>query len=1106
MRDTTAATDAVWLGGDFTGGNRPMIRATIQHVDMKLYDLGYNVYASLIFGDGLMPPRELPNIKSLKWSRGIDTDIASGTMELYNTAPQPVGTVFRPEWGLDQPGYYTYAKNLPTYQPAFGAATDEEIWQSLVVPDNLIRTYEGYGFDPATCADNDPNLYQTGLWIIKDVEFSPQGLILVTIEDLASILRDQIAFYPVVPKNFYPLYFSTVPKTSGFAQGYTVTKTVDSGGGYDAAHPPPAGWTGPVVAPTGLTATPVGDGGILLNWSGVAAPATSSGYRLTGYQVFIDNVKSKTVPMTATSLTVGGEPFTKGNVYVVTVGAIYERLRDGYQLVGNHSNVVQAHPHSVAYGATAVNVVQDDAPPPAHVGDPVAPVPGLIGWDYTGDGLVDGFKVILFGNGAGAEQVVYDVPVDGGSATRQFVQTDVGALSGYGTVVYPYRLSDGAIGQGAMYSHGWYLNPPTAGAPPHEASPPPTKTATVTKKATATTKKTTTVVNPVEVHATFSDTSNTYYIGAGDQKTVFGHKGADALDDDDASYWLSIGNDNPGRDYAFEWFQVAVPNVEVSSVRFRTVKSGYFAYVSVFAKGVWVHHDAADIIPYNANDPISHNGGNIPYCETVNCRDGEGPYEVTFRASIPGATKIRVTLHNLQDFGLGAEHYRGAFRKIKVFGITSSSSTTTTGGGGGSSKPPQQSAPTPGPVVDDTDPSIVSTYTTYIPPKETPGAGKEPGKYEDYSDIIKLLLAWGGFYWPPNATRVDACGKTLTYEFGPGLYGLKNVDPVLGDQDAGRVWGDIADTGTAGVADLPISTWDKKPLLDCISYVRDIIGFVFYVDETGGAVWRLPNIFSVGNYVGVMGADAGRSPAIPTIDERTTLIDLKAKLSSRNVRERYLVASTDGKTGALAAGYNPNPMGLRRIAGWTDQHFGSNTEATIMADMIALRALMVYRVDTIQIPGYPKIQIDDQVRIHERVTQEQYLHYVRGISSTNDVESGVWTYDLNTNWLGSDPFDNWIFNPAGLSTELQQYLDAVANNGSSTFAPPPSAGTVNEEDKVAKLVKLSGNPAVYITDGITRRHVLTSAEEQELLSLGVITSLTPTTITTALMNAIPVAD
>jgi hypothetical protein len=84
-----------------------------------------------------------------------------------------------------------------------------------------------------------------------------------------------------------------------------------------------------------------------------------------------------------------------------------------------------------------------------------------------------------------------------------------------------------------------------------------------------------------------------------------------------------------------------------------------------------------------------------------------------------------------------------------------------------------------------------------------------------------------------------------------------------------------------------------------------------------------------------------------------------------------------------------------------------------------------YRSNSVTIPGNPAIQIDDQVRIYERVTGETYIHYVSGINSKWDVQTGQWTYTLTTHWLGETPFSDWSFDPNTLSDATKLYLTAT---------------------------------------------------------------------------------
>src|SRR5690606_32666681 len=63
----------------------------------------------------------------------------------------------------------------------------------------------------------------------------------------------------------------------------------------------------------------------------------------------------------------------------------------------------------------------------------------------------------------------------------------------------------------------------------------------------------------------------------------------------------------------------------------------------------------------------------------------------------------------------------------------------------------------------------------------------------------------------------------------------------------------------------------------------------------------------------------------------------------------------------------------------------------------------------------PCFQLGDQIQLKERNTNETFIHLLRGIDSTNDLEEGVWTYNITTNWLGDA--NNWV-----ISTESHEYI------------------------------------------------------------------------------------
>lgn len=455
-----------------------------------------------------------------------------------------------------------------------------------------------------------------------------------------------------------------------------------------------------------------------------------------------------------------------------------------------------------------------------------------------------------------------------------------------------------------------------------------------------------------------------------------GHYAVDAFDGKTSTYWLSISYNEPDDEYSFGFIQGKFSSRTVSAIKLRTWGGPYLCYISVYAGGKW---QGKQIVPYDPNDISAYpNGANIPFVQTAKV-PREGEITIKLKASVANATKVRVAFTNLYDTG-HANPYR--FRMgLRDFQVSSQVTTTRDGG-------------------------------THLEPKTRP-----PG-YDDYADIVKTLLAYAGWHWSTSSTRsffTKTDGARVTVP-------APSNDPVLA---GGRVWGDIQQCGTAGEVALGVNIWDKKPVLDGINYVKDLLGYIFYIDEGGGAVFRSPNIWSVGNWVGNAGTTVGRTTSIVEIRDDETMLKFSAGLSSRSIRERVFVANLAGNYGAVAKGLNPYPSGLRRVGGYTDQHFKTEAECRIMADLIVLRQLFTYRTDMVSIPGLPAIQVDDQVKLVERVSEEYFLHYVKSISMDFDMTSGRYTYGLGTHWLGAQPFNNWTFDPANMSAETKAYLTAM---------------------------------------------------------------------------------
>lgn len=467
------------------------------------------------------------------------------------------------------------------------------------------------------------------------------------------------------------------------------------------------------------------------------------------------------------------------------------------------------------------------------------------------------------------------------------------------------------------------------------------------------------------------------YVGA----SVYGHTHTHTTDDDPATYWLSVGNPSPGYRSAYEYVDFALDSATVSEIRFTTVKAGYNAYVSIKQGGGWM---AGPIMGYHRDGRGRYEEG-VPYVASVGGLPNEGPHSIRLD-NIPGVTLVRLWLGNLPNFGLPGSKYRAGIRDVSMYGPVQHTSTS-------------QVALTPGP------------------------AGSNPGHVSDYTDIVKLFCAWAGLFWPSDGYVFHSNGAKVP------LAPARADTAVLGAPVRGRVWGDFQATGTAPVAEITAATFDKKTLIEGVRYVADILGFSFWIDETGAAQWRMPNIWTMGNWASGMSATPGRTSAMLTIDERVALTDLGASITSRNIREGIFVANPVGRYGAIVGGYNPNPTGLMRMGGYTDQNFASVEESRVMADLIAVRQLFKYRTDRVRIPAHPALQIDDQVRIFERVTSEGFVHYVNGISSNNSADTGKWIYDLQTHWLGDDPSGAWILDKSTLTSITAEYVDALQGTG-----------------------------------------------------------------------------
>lgn len=312
----------------------------------------------------------------------------------------------------------------------------------------------------------------------------------------------------------------------------------------------------------------------------------------------------------------------------------------------------------------------------------------------------------------------------------------------------------------------------------------------------------------------------------------------------------------------------------------------------------------------------------------------------------------------------------------------------------------------------------------------TPGSQgqlRRQGNYLDYSDIIKELALWSGFLLFDPATPLN--------QFPP-------------------VYGNIESTGAYSPEPLPDSLFDKRPVLDAMTEIKEVVGYILFVDDFGALRFESPNWWGIGN----VDEQGHRSSFIPEIDERVNLVSYGTSTNDDALRSTIIISSEDpddaGDTTITTVLRPQTADGLKGLlvpAMWVNGWFQDAREQRIMADLIALHIWFQQRTGQISAVANPCIQVNDQIRVYERVTSEVFIHYVRGMSTSQDLESGQYVMNITTNWLGTpeeggdwvitansayrgDPY-HYVLDPATVEW-LQETESAVLNSSPSAMNDP----------------------------------------------------------------------
>jgi hypothetical protein len=328
---------------------------------------------------------------------------------------------------------------------------------------------------------------------------------------------------------------------------------------------------------------------------------------------------------------------------------------------------------------------------------------------------------------------------------------------------------------------------------------------------------------------------------------------------------------------------------------------------------------------------------------------------------------------------------------------------------------------------------------------EGKGQLRYDGNYKDYSDVIRDLLLWAGFYFQRD------------------------------DQPAGElpdIYGNIEDTGIYATNDpLPQSMFDKRPILDAIRDIKAIVNYVFFIDAEGGARWETPNWWQLGNYL----IDGTPFNHMPEIDESVQLTSHRVARSAQSARSEIILA-TQSPYPTVNGQKVPDSIVQTRITGstagdlkgiispamWSNLHFIKPEEQRTMAELLDMQIWFQRRTASVQCVANPLIDVNDQVRVIERQTGDVYIHYIKAINFSHDLTSGQFTMDLTTHWLGGTPYGKVrVFYAAAGRPQDDGYWQIAANGTVSAYGAAEVLERNESDTHLSWPVALRSTPSGY---------------------------------------------
>lgn len=956
-------------GGDsFVGENRPCGRATVEKdFWLRLVEqTGQKFHARSPFrwfqreDTDEQIETEIPNVISIDRDASVDNDAATCKILIKNTLSLKYGEFEEAEGVWGKPGFFSFSRGSSQEAKARWGQTGNE-WSGVLQPNALIRTYEGYGGHDKEIAEavTDGNLVLTGVWLVDEVSLTANNNLSLSCRDMMKLLIEQQLYPPFMPARHYPLeYYRYVLESKAI---------------------PPAELPSSASSAIGL---PCHYG------CNIGGSASSSTDALNGYNAAIHGHRptdafdsSPEPPGRGPGEIAHQETFWLSNGHnAANGGSVFEWIEMCCE--DQNINKVYIHPWGGSY-QVYVSVWENGGwvyPEDSGQGG-IIPYSGS---DYTGSNTA----AIPYVNKLGVKWEGWDREVEhilprvyraskirltftnltrsqwGSKVYRCGVRKmypaydkHAGVTGGYlkTFACYPYpKVDSDAVGYWQAYQNGSVFAFGDARTYPTNAS------------------------SPFKTHVGWCVGMCANHEGDG--------------------YWTLGSN---GRVIAY--------GAAAHYGDGESIGSGFTSIAPTpTGDGYWLLHRSGTV--YSYGDATSH--GNSSHSASLPSGAPAIAHGIESHPSTSGYwvlwTDGHVDAKNLTDHGSASRPGFTATEYVSSIRRTSTGDGYWIVSGGGAVQRFGDAFNHGSATRYDVTKWADSLVWDFVPNWNSDGGYalqradgslvgfgdweyfgsiaegfatlRKDGNYEDYSDIVKELVAWAGFL-------------------------LYTEDEIEGDPE---IYGNIESTGAYAKEPLPREMFDKVPVMNAITALKEIVGYIVRCDAEGGFRFESPNWWSLGNY----DYEGNELDLIPVVDEKVNLTDYSVSKNDQDSRSEIIISTdepTENFSSTLTTRIVPQtaPLlkGMVKPAQWINGLFLSKKEQEIMAELIAIHIWFGQRVGNVTCWANPCIEINDQVRVYERTTGETFVHYVRGLSSRINNETGEYTMTLSTNWLGGSPFN-----------------------------------------------------------------------------------------------------